>query len=135
MSEDSTRPRRVTLALPLGPLAARSARRVLTEFLVAAKVPADVIRDAALVLSELVTNSVDHGRGDNKNEIEVSWQLDANRLRLSVRDSGGGGVPVLKRVDARAARGRGLALVADLSSAWSVDQAHGTRVTADLAMA
>jgi anti-sigma regulatory factor (Ser/Thr protein kinase) len=130
---DPTSPRSVTVTLPFGPQAARRARRLLTDFLVAARLPSTVVRDAALVLSELVTNSVDHGRGNAANEIEVSWQLSAQRLRVSVHDAGGGSVPAVRRIDPRAAHGRGLAIVAALSSAWSVDQADGTLVTAELA--
>ncbi|MCW2765501.1 MAG: hypothetical protein JWO11_1460 [Nocardioides sp.] len=132
MPADSTRPRRVTLQLPREPLAARSARRMLTEFLVDAQLPTTVVRDAALVISELVTNSVDHGRGNARDEIEVSWQLDALRLRLSVHDSGSGSIPMLRQAESRASRGRGLAIVAELSSSWSVEQHDGTRVIAVL---
>jgi anti-sigma regulatory factor (Ser/Thr protein kinase) len=132
MADHSTAPRPVTVALPFEPLAARTARRLLTDFLVSAKVPSSVIRDAALVLSELVSNSLDHGRGNAANQLEVSWRLDRSGLRLSVHDSGGLGTPVLREIDARTARGRGLAIVAALSSSWSVDQADGTRVTAQL---
>jgi anti-sigma regulatory factor (Ser/Thr protein kinase) len=126
---------RVTLNLPFEAMSARQARRLLTDYLVRAGVRAGLIQDAALVVSELVTNSVDHGRPHEGDGIEVSWDLSPDRLLLSVHDAGTGSIPVAGQVEPHAPRGRGLAIVTALSAHWWVDQVDGTRVTAELATA
>lgn len=126
---------RVTLTLPFEALSARRARRLLTDYLVRAGLRAGLIQDAALIVSELVTNSVDHGRPHEGDGIEVSWDLSPVRLLVSVHDAGGGGVPVAGQVEPHAPRGRGLAIVGALCARWWVDQVDGTRVTAELATA
>lgn len=123
---------RVTLTLPFEALSARRARRLLADYLVRAGARAGLIQDAALVISELVTNSVDHGRPHPDDGIEVSWDLDPSRLRLSVHDAGSGRIPVAQQVEPHASRGRGLAIVGALSAHWWVEQGDGTRVTAEL---
>jgi anti-sigma regulatory factor (Ser/Thr protein kinase) len=122
----------VTLTLPFEALSARRARRLLADYLVRAGAGAGLVQDAALVISELVTNSVDHGRPHPDDGIEVSWDLDPSRLRVSVHDGGSGGVPTAKQVEPHSSRGRGLAIVAALSAHWWVEQTDGTRVTAEL---
>lgn len=124
---------RVTLHLPFEAVSARHARRQLTDYLVRAGTRGGLIQDAALVISELVTNSVDHGRPQPGDGIEVSWDLSPERLRVSVCDGGGTGVPAASQVEPHAPRGRGLAIVGALCAHWWVEQVDGTRVTAELA--
>lgn len=97
-----------------------------------AEVRRSVIDDAELVLGELVANAVEHGQPDERGQIEVSWCLEDEVLRLSVLDGGDvGTLGPLELTDA-SLRGRGLALVDHLCDAWRHDHEHGTRVTAEL---
>ena len=66
--------------------------------------------------------------------LEVSWQLEGDALRLSVFDGGGTSVPHVVAPDPYAPRGRGLAIVQALTTAWWFDGTGGTRVTAVLAV-
>lgn len=68
-----------------------------------------------LIVSELVTNAVQHGSG------EVTLQLAPTEggIRIGVHDHGGG-VPAPRVVTARSTGGRGLQLVESLSSDWGV---------------
>ena len=68
-----------------------------------------------LLVSELVTNSVLHARS----EVEVRLQARGKTLRVDVTD-GSPRRPVLRNHDDKAMTGRGLALVAELSSEWGV---------------
>jgi hypothetical protein len=82
----------------------------------------DTTDAARLLVSELVTNSVQHGEGDTITLLIDSGLPDV--LRCEVIDGGGGFVPV-PRAD-RLAGGWGLQLVERLSSGWGVraDSAH-----------
>ena len=77
-----------------------------------------VLDDAVLLVSELVTNSVVHGGPP----LVVAVDCDGESLQVRVRD--GSPVPPERReADQSAEGGRGLALVAGLSSDWGVDPA------------
>ena len=85
--------------LPFTATSNRAARGLLSRFLSTANVDASVSQDAAIVLGELVANSLDHGRPDAGDGLEVTWRIDGGRLRLSVRD--GGGTATRPQVDGR----------------------------------
>ncbi|MBB6627478.1 ATP-binding protein [Nocardioides sp. KIGAM211] len=128
-------PRSEVHGLPFSTTSNRRARDLLAAFLRDSPLAAHVAQDAAIVIGELVANGVDHGRPDGHSGLEVSWQLDSTGLRLSVLDGGGGtSAPHVVAASAYAARGRGLAMVQALSTAWWVDTDPGTRVTAVLAL-
>jgi anti-sigma regulatory factor (Ser/Thr protein kinase) len=69
--------------------------------------------DVSVVLSELVTNAVLHGR----TEFTVRVSFEDDSVRLEVED-GNPHEPVTRHRSARATTGRGLVLVEALSSAW-----------------
>lgn len=74
------------------------------------------VDDARLLISELVTNSVRHGAGDN-----VTVMIDAERpgvLHCEVIDDGTGFVPRAR--GNRTIGGWGLALVEQLAGSWGV---------------
>lgn len=68
-----------------------------------------------LIVSELVTNAVQHGEG----EITLSLAPTADGIRVGVHDHGDGR-PEPRPTDARSTRGRGLQLVEILSAVWGV---------------
>lgn len=80
--------------------------------------------DAALVLSELVTNAVQHTRSES---IRVDIDLhDDGRLRLVVVDTAPG--PVEPRVAAPGdGSGRGLRIVDQVASDWGVEVGASTK--------
>ncbi len=83
-------------------------------------VDATTASDAAVIVSELVTNSVIHadaGRDQGVN-VELIWLDD--RLRLAVTDAGSSLAPRLLPVDPTTPRGFGLRLIDDLCGAWGV---------------
>jgi ribosomal protein S18 acetylase RimI-like enzyme/anti-sigma regulatory factor (Ser/Thr protein kinase) len=108
------RPTKVTReALPSGPASAALARRVVRNACVEAGVDADA---AVLCTSELVTNDLLHG--DPPFDLEVS--VDKGRVRVAVFDHGAGIVALRDPLSDTAATGRGLEIVAALSSSWNV---------------
>ena len=100
----------------------REAPALAREFLRAASCTEhhnEVLEDAVLLVSELVTNSILHGGPP----VVVAIDCDVESLRVRVRD-GSSELPApreAKRVDVG---GRGLAIVANLSDDWGVEK-HG----------
>lgn len=89
------------------------------------------IRDeAVLVVSELVTNAVEHAPGADSYELEVVRRSDGVRLSLA---DGSSVRPLIKQLNHETPRGRGMAIVAALSANWGADDHHGgKRVWVDL---
>jgi anti-sigma regulatory factor (Ser/Thr protein kinase) len=103
------------------PASASAVRRQLGADLADAGLPAAVIGDAALVVSELVGNAVRHAAPLPGGVLEVSWTVDAGYVRLRVSDGGGPSMPVRHDAGPEDVRGRGLAIVAALALDWGVE--------------
>ena len=90
-----------------------------------------VVDDAALLLSEVVSNSVKHAGLDGTDAIEVRVRGTTSMLHVDVIDPGPGFEPVVRpRVDDG---GWGLWLVDRLATRWGVECGNTTRVWFDLA--
>ena len=88
----------------------------------------EVLDRALLVVSELIVNAVEHGRPPVRAGVDCRSGL----LRLEVSD-GSDDEPRLSSPGLDAESGRGVALVASLSSAWGVrPEAVGKTVWCDL---
>ena len=101
--------------LPHGVDAPRLARGLLGAWAGATLGP-DQLCTARLLVSELVTNAVVHGRG--KITLRVWLRVDA--VRVEVRDQGGGFAHSARRPEAHMAGGWGLQLVSMQSSRWGI---------------
>ncbi len=128
-----------TVVLPHAPASVGAARRHLITELTCRGVPAPVVDDAALVLSELVGNAVRHGSPLPDGGVQVSWSREGTVVRLEVCDGGGGPADVGAEGGARATAsstaegGRGLSIVSQLAAAWGRQVRDGTTcVTAEL---
>lgn len=77
----------------------------------------DTVADARLLISELVTNSVQHGRGDSI-VVHIDGELPGV-LRCEVIDDGAGFVPRARQESAPFG-GWGLDLVEQIASSWGV---------------
>jgi anti-sigma regulatory factor (Ser/Thr protein kinase) len=97
------------------PAVARSAIDSLT-----GQVNPDLVPDAKLLASELVTNSVKYGSGGPV-RLEIESQ-EPNHLRVEVVDQGSGFVPVARDRPRTEAGGWGLHLVEELSDRWGVHE-------------
>lgn len=120
-----------TVRLPHHERSAGVVRRRVGADLGAHGVAPKLAADVALVLSELVGNSVRHASPLAGGELEVSWDMKEEGVELRVTDGGGAALPELRAVGAEDISGRGLTIVAKLAAAWGVESsAFGTTVWA-----
>ena len=103
------------------PASAGEVRRRLGADLADAGLPASVVGDAALVISELVGNAVRYARPLAGGVLEVTWTIRPGCLRLTVSDGGGVSVPRRHAAGPDDIRGRGLTIVAALAREWGVE--------------
>lgn len=81
-----------------------------------------------LVVSELMTNAVRHGRG----VVHVTVSIDERRVRVEVHDQGAG-LPAFREPETTGTSvgGFGLHLVDALAEDWGIEKGMGTRVWAE----
>jgi two-component sensor histidine kinase len=99
-------------ALPTDATCARTARDLVGTTLTALLVPREVVRDAKLMISELVTNAYQHASGHVPHELWLDWHAD--EVVCAVFDT----LPMDELAADLAFSGdfgRGLSIVADLS--------------------
>jgi len=82
------------------------------------RVDADLLADAELLVSELASNALRHGRG----EITLRARLDDARLLVEVIDEGSGFERALRRRAFHDVGGWGLEIVEDVASRWGVHE-------------
>lgn len=112
------------------PASVSAARRFVRKVLTDAAAPVGLVDDAALVVTELVANAVLHAGGPI--QLLTAVAEDAASVRIEVADSSPV-PPVLREYGTAASTGRGLTLVARLSTAWGVERADaGKRVWVEL---
>jgi len=121
------------LLLPFTASSAGVARRHLVSDLIEAGVCASAVTDAALVISELLSNALQHAGPLPGPSIRVAWDLDGDSVRLSVSDGGGPTRPEPGEPTPVATGGRGLRIVARLSRRWgTLCDDDGTTVWAEV---
>ena len=97
------------------PAAAAQARRLVREAIRAWDIPVDP-EVAKLLTSELVTNAIRHETGET---VKLAITCSCGQLRVDVHDTSRS-LPVLIDAPADAETGRGLMLVASLSTDWGL---------------
>jgi anti-sigma regulatory factor (Ser/Thr protein kinase) len=107
--------------LPPIPPSIPVARHVVLELLRAWSAPHDW-NDAALVVTELVANVIDHVEGEANLTLELT--LADSWLRISVAD-GSSIRPVAQELSHERPRGRGLLLVEAVTDRWGVEDHRG----------
>jgi anti-sigma regulatory factor (Ser/Thr protein kinase) len=104
-----------------------AARRALDRF--GERLEDDVIERSALVVTEVVTNSVTHAGLTAAQPIDLNIQLSPGCLRIEVTDEGATGFdPVVTLPQPGQTSGRGLWMVNQLTDRWGIDFTRSTRV-------
>jgi anti-sigma B factor antagonist len=105
----------------------------LVSDLIEVGVCASAVTDAALVISELLSNALRHAAPLPGSAIRVAWDLDADSVRISVSDGGGPSRPEFGEPTPTTTGGRGLRIVARLSRRWgTLCDDDGTTVWAEV---
>lgn len=107
----------IELELPREPAAAAQARGIVRDRC-AERLEGELLTDAELLVSELVTNALRHGHG----RMLMRLALDEARLLVEVVDEGSGFERDLRRRDFDDVGGRGLAIVEAAASRWGVHE-------------
>ncbi|MET0415311.1 MAG: SpoIIE family protein phosphatase [Actinoplanes sp.] len=117
--------RSTTMLVPAEPSGPSRVRQWMSARLREWSVPESVIGAAILCTSELTTNALLHAG----TPAQVHIDLNAERLLVSVADTGTRGTVIRAHVDTLSSRGRGLGLIEDLSDSWGTDPTvRGTTV-------
>ncbi|WP_017590217.1 ATP-binding protein [Nocardiopsis ganjiahuensis] len=127
---DPRSPRKVerSVVLPYAPESVTGARQGLCADLRALKIRTDRVDDAALILSELVSNALRHASPLPGHTVGVSWRIEgapdaptADWLEISVRDGGSSTMPRVARPSLSGLGGRGLSIVQSLAGRWGTE--------------
>jgi len=116
-SDRGAPPAEMSLQLSAVPESVRRARGLVVDLTADAGFPQDLVDSAALVLSEVVTNAVVHGRAP----ISLRAEVAPTRLRVEIHDGAPDRVPSVSEVSDRRLGGRGLPIVAAVASTWGCD--------------
>lgn len=122
------------IALPPGPRAPGAAR-VVVDHCPSGLVTQRVLHDAELLVSELVTNSLDHGELGAGDSVLVSVYLATDGLRLEIQNPRVAGVAASREGREPGQGGFGLDLVDLLASRWGVIRNTNTSVWFEMARA
>jgi len=106
--------------LPAAPASVAVVRRRLTEDLLAVGIFDAAISDAALVISELLTNAIRHARPLPGSWLQVTWVVAGDSVEVAVSDGGSPTRPRQAPVPLSSLGGRGLSIIEQLSRNWGV---------------
>ncbi len=120
----------VAVVLPAESGSCSRARRMVDEAITTWGLPEEFADDAALVVTELVSNGADHAEGPLR--LTVNRTDDGVLIEVHDRSTA---LPVLRPVSPESPRGRGMIIVNALSKRWGVTpDADGKTVWAELAV-
>jgi anti-sigma regulatory factor (Ser/Thr protein kinase) len=114
----------ISIRIPGGRNAPTEARRWVGSRL-EGQIPTATASDAALLVSELVTNSVVHANVGPHRALTLDLTTLEDRVRIAVTDPGSHLTPRILPPDPETVGGLGLSLVAKLCETWGVRQDLG----------
>jgi anti-sigma regulatory factor (Ser/Thr protein kinase) len=106
--------------LPCAPASVAIARKALSEDLRAVGVLDYAVSDAALVISELLSNAILHAYPLPGERLQVAWAVNGTWVEVAVSDGGSATMPHAGHLSLSAVGGRGLAIVEHLCQTWGV---------------
>jgi anti-sigma regulatory factor (Ser/Thr protein kinase) len=125
---------RSSLRMPYSTRSVRDLRHRLVRELQAHDLPVEVVDDLSFVLGELATNAIEHGEPLAHGGLGICWGAWDGAVHVEVTD-GASTLPLAGVAPIAATGGRGLAIVAALSTSWGVrPEAEAKTVWAALAV-
>jgi anti-sigma regulatory factor (Ser/Thr protein kinase) len=101
------------------------ARQHLCAQLLASGVRESTVDDAAVIVSELLSNALRHARPLPSGEVRVAWNRQGDVVEVSVSDGGSSTEPRRSRPTLSSLGGRGLGIVESLADCWGVRHEDG----------
>ena len=120
----------IEIRLPQEPTSVAKARRTLEPL--EPRLDPDTFETLRLLVSELVTNSVRHGRAENSVEIELAVRASREKIRVEVADAGPGFEASPRAELQDNGSGWGLHFVETLSDRWGTERDGRMRVWFEL---
>jgi serine/threonine-protein kinase RsbW len=122
-----------TVRAPHEPASVGKIRREVVADLQTRDLPDELVDEAEIVASELLTNAVRHARPLSDGTIRVRWKIRHEVVEVEVTDGGGDTVPHPAPRTVWLSSGRGLRIVRALAHEWGVTEDRtGTVVWATL---
>jgi anti-sigma regulatory factor (Ser/Thr protein kinase) len=109
-----------TVLLPCAPASVAVARQRLSADLDAAGVVHAAVRDAVLVVSELLSNAIRHARPLPGASLLLAWAVDNGSVEVAVSDGGASTRPRSAQASVSSLGGRGLDIVDYIARTWGV---------------
>lgn len=97
-------------------------REAVAQDLVAREVSDEVISEAELVTTELVTNALRHATPLSDRTVRIHWKARGNCVEIEVSDGGSDTEPVPAARAVWATSGRGLRIVRSIAHEWGVQR-------------
>ena len=111
-----------TVRPPHDPSSVGRIRREIVADLQAREMPDELVDEAELVASELVTNALRHARPLSDGTIRVRWKIRGDVVEVEVTDGGGATVPKPAPRTVWLSSGRGLRIVRSMAHEWGVTE-------------
>ena len=112
----------VSLRAPHEPASVGKVRREIVADLQVRDLPEELVDEAEIVASELLTNAVRHARPLSDGTIRVRWKIRGDVVEVEVTDGGGESVPRPAPRTVWLSSGRGLRIVRSIAHEWGVTE-------------
>lgn len=111
-----------TVRVPADPSSVGKIRKEIVADLDRRDLPEELVGEAEIVVSELLTNAVRHARPLSDGTIRVRWKIRGEVVEVEVTDGGGSTVPRPAPRTVWLSSGRGLRIVRALAHEWGVTE-------------
>jgi serine/threonine-protein kinase RsbW len=111
-----------TLRVPADASSVGKVRKEIVADLGNRDLPEDLVGEAEIVASELLTNAVRHARPLSDGTIRVRWKIRGDVVEVEVTDGGGATVPRPAPRTVWLSSGRGLRIVRAMAHEWGVTE-------------
>jgi anti-sigma regulatory factor (Ser/Thr protein kinase) len=111
-----------TLRVPADASSVGRVRKEIVADLSDRDLPEELVGEAEIVASELLTNAVRHARPLSDGTIRVRWKIRGDVVEVEVTDGGGATVPRPAPRTVWLSSGRGLRIVRALAHEWGVTE-------------
>ena len=111
-----------SLRAPHEPASVGKVRREVVNDLQTRDLPEQIVDEAEMVASELLTNAVRHARTLSDGTIRVRWKIRGDVVEVEVTDGGGESIPRPAPRTVWLSSGRGLRIVRSIAHEWGVTE-------------